>query len=144
MEQDEAKTVRERPHESRPLTVPQFFPSRSRNAASVSRAQPQTFTVPVPPQVSVPAHVPHATLLRAAPQLSLPLTFPQFFPRRAQKAAVPSGVQPHTFAVPPPPHVVFALQLPQATTRCWPQRSVPMPVPQATPSRAQNCVFVSG
>lgn len=143
MEQEEAKTVRESPHESRPVTVPQFFPCRRRNAASVSRAQPHTFTLPVPPQVSVPPHVPHATLLRAAPQLSLPLTFPQFFPSRAQKAPLPSGVQPHTFAVPPPPHVVFALQLPHATARGWPQRSVPLPVPQATPSRAQNCGFVS-
>ena len=37
--------------------------------------------------------VPHELTVRGAPQLSVPLTLPQFLPRRVQKAALLSGVQ---------------------------------------------------
>jgi len=37
--------------------------------------------------------VPHELTVRDAPQLSLPVTLPQFFPSREQNAAAPSGVQ---------------------------------------------------
>lgn len=36
-------------------------------------------------------------------------TVPQFFPSAAHVV----GVQPHTFVVPPPPHVCGALHVPQ-------------------------------
>jgi hypothetical protein len=49
--------------------------------------------------------VPQEVTLRGAPQLSVPLTVPQFFANDAQKAASVSGVQPQVFAVPPPPQV---------------------------------------
>ena len=43
--------------------------------------------------------------VREAPQLSVPRTDPQFLPSREQNVALSSDVQPHTFAVPPPPQV---------------------------------------
>jgi hypothetical protein len=72
--------------------------------------------VPAPPQVSGEVQVPHELTVRVAPQLSVPVTLPQFLPRRVQKAAFVSAVQvdpPHTFAVPPPPQVWGEVQVPQ-------------------------------
>jgi hypothetical protein len=64
--------------------------------ASLSGVQPHTLLAP---QTGVgSAHVPHEVTVRAVPQLSVPLTVPQFFPRRAQKATSLSAVQ-HTLLV---------------------------------------------
>jgi hypothetical protein len=53
--------------------------------------------VPPPPQVWGEVQLPQLAV-REAPQLSVPLTLPQFLPRREQKVVLDSGVQP-----PPPP-----------------------------------------
>src|SRR5262245_13961878 len=55
---------------------------------------PHMLGVPPPPQVWGAVQVPHDETVRAAPQLSVPVTLPQFSPRRAQNALLLSGVQP--------------------------------------------------
>jgi len=53
-------------------------------------------------------------------------------------------VHPHTFGVPPPPHVVPAAQvLPQPTVRMVPQLSAAETGPQFFPSLAQNWLSLS-
>ena len=54
--------------------------------------EPHTLAVPPPPHVSGSVHVPQLVTVRAAPQLSVPLTEPQFFPRSEQNAPSLSGV----------------------------------------------------
>jgi hypothetical protein len=54
---------------------------------------PHTFAVPPPPQVAGAVQVPQLLTLRAAPQLSVPETLPQFFASRAQNAVLLSGTQ---------------------------------------------------
>jgi hypothetical protein len=90
-----------------------------------SGVQPHTFGVPPPPQVTpVPLHVPHEATLRAVPQLSVPDQAPQALPNRLQKVASLSGMQPHTFGVPPPPQLApVPLQVPQLADREAPQLS---------------------
>jgi hypothetical protein len=89
--------------------------------------------------------VPQLDTVRVAPQLSAPVTLPQFFPSREQKAALVSGLQAQTLATPPPPHVCGLVQVPQLdTVRVAPQLSVPVTVPQLFPSREQKVPFVSG
>jgi hypothetical protein len=44
------------------------------------------------------------------------MTWPQFLPTREQNAGSLSGVQPHTFVVPPPPHVCGVVHIPQDAT----------------------------
>jgi hypothetical protein len=102
--------------------------------------------VPPPPQLSGAVQVPHELTVRDAPQLSVPLTLPQFFPRRAQNAPSVSAVQaPQTLAVPPPPQLSGAVQVPhELTVRDAPQLSVPLTLPQFFPRRAQNALSVSG
>jgi hypothetical protein len=53
---------------------------------------PQTLGVPPPPQVWGEVQVPQELTVREAPQLSVPVTEPQFLPRRVQKAVLVSGV----------------------------------------------------
>lgn len=81
--------------------------------------------------------------VRAMPQLSLALSEPQFFICREQKTAFVSGVQPHTFAVPPPMHVCGAVQVPQLAVRAMPQLSVPLSEPQFFPWREQKTPSLS-
>lgn len=95
--------VRLVPQLSAAVTESQFLPSRAQNAVFDSAAQAQVFAVPPPPQVSGDVQVPQSAV-REMPQLSALVTLPQVAPRRAQKAVFVSPVQPHTFAVPPPPH----------------------------------------
>jgi len=78
-----------------------------------------------------------------APQLSARVTEPQVVPSRAQNAALVSAVQPQTLAVPPPPHVWGAVQVPQLTVRMAPQLSARVTEPQVVPSRVQNAALVS-
>src|SRR5438034_1095961 len=54
--------------------------------------EPHTLGVPPPPQVCGDVHMPQPTV-RDRPQLSAPVTVPQFFPSCRQKAASVSGVQ---------------------------------------------------
>ena len=65
-------------------TVPQFLPEHA--FAIVNGVQEQTW---VEPQTWPAAQVPQPTV-RVVPQLSLPVTAPQFLPRRAQKEALDS------------------------------------------------------
>jgi hypothetical protein len=92
-------TVRDAPQLSLAVTLPQFFPRREQNDASVSGVQlaPHTLAVPPPPHVCGDAHVPQELTVRDAPQLSLAVTLPQFFPRRVQNDTSVSGVHvpPH-------------------------------------------------
>jgi hypothetical protein len=100
-------TLRVVPQLSAAITLPQFLPTLVQNAAFVSAAQPQTFTVPPPPHVCGIVHVPQLATVRIAPQLSLAITLPQFLPTRVQNVVFDSATQlgPHTFATPPPMHV---------------------------------------
>jgi hypothetical protein len=140
-----AATVREAPQLSLSVTLPQFFPSRAQNAALDSVVQPHTLVTPPPPHVTpVPEHAPQLAV-RAAPQLSLAVTSPQFLPRRVQNSVFVSAVQPQTFAAPPPPHVMGAVHVPHdATARGPSQLSVPTTLPQFLPTREQKPALLSG
>jgi hypothetical protein len=139
-------TVRAWPQLSVPLFEPHVAPRRVQNAASVSAVHPHTFATlgVAPPQLCpVPVHVPQLATFRTAPQLSVVVSAPQFL--EPQSCASVCGVQPHTFAVPPPPHVTpVPLQLPQLTTlREAPHKSVAVIAPQFFPSRWQSAASVS-
>ncbi len=98
--------------------------------ASPAAAQPQTFGVPAPPQVSGEEQLPQSSI---PPQ---PLgTLPQSLPRSLQVL----GVQPHRLAVPPPPQVSGEVQVPQSSV---PPQPSPMD-PQSLPS-AEQVVLVQG
>jgi hypothetical protein len=87
---------------------------------------PQTFVVPPPPHVWGVEHAPQFGSTRGMPQLSLPATGPQFFPRRAQNSVCDSGRHPQTFAVVLPQSSVAA-QVPQLEMmRRVPQLSLAM------------------
>src|SRR5438132_1257986 len=88
--------VREAPQLSVPVTLPQFLLSAAQNAASLWGVQPQTLAVPPPAQVCGAVQLPHEEAVRAAPQLSVPVTLPQFLPSAEQNAVSLSGVQPQT------------------------------------------------
>jgi hypothetical protein len=75
---------------------------------------PQTFAAPAPPQVLSAEQVPQLATLRAALQLSVPETAPQFLPSLTQNAASDSGAHPHTLGAPPPPQVLGAVHWPQS------------------------------
>jgi hypothetical protein len=88
--------------------------------------------------------LPHDETVRDVPQLSAPVQLPQALPSRAQKAGSVSAVQPHTFVVPPPPHVTpVPEQVPQFVVRDTPQLSVAVKLPQFLPRRVQNVVSLS-
>jgi hypothetical protein len=136
-------TVREPPQLSAAVTDPQFLPSLVQNAVSISAVHPQRLAVPPVPQPLGVEHVPQVTV-RAVPQLSAAVTDPQFFPSREQNAASLSLVHPHTFARPPPAHVLGDEHVPQsATVRMVPQLSAPVKPPQFLPSLRQNAGLVS-
>jgi hypothetical protein len=127
------------------VTLPQFFANRVQNAVAVSGVQSHAFAVPPPPQVCGAMHVPHDATVRDVPQLSVPVTLPQFLPSRVQNAAFVSGAHPHTFAVPPPPHETpVPVHAPQeATARLAPQLSAAVTEPQFFLIRVQNARSVS-
>ena len=91
-------TVRELPHASFAVSVPQFAVSRVHSAASVSLLQPQEFARPAPPQVAGAAHAPQLTV-RWVPQRSVAVSVPQLADSRPQIDASDSGAQPQTPAV---------------------------------------------
>ena len=71
--------------------------------------------------------MPQLGAVRGCPQLSVPLSEPQFFPKRAQNAGFDSGVQAQVLAV---PHEVPGPQVPQlATVRMALQLSRPTNIP---------------
>ena len=115
----------------------------AQNAAAVCGVQPHTLVAPPPPHVWGDAHVPHETV-RETPHVSLAVMEPQVAPALEQKAAVLPPVQPHAFAVPPPPHVSGDAQAPQEVLRANPQLSVPTTVPQVAPWAAQKAAVVCG
>ncbi len=124
------------PQLSAAVTEPQFFPSREQNERFVSGVHMQTFA---PLQVSVPVQAPQDTAVRVAPQLSVPLTDPQFFPSREQNVVSGSGAQVQTLAV----QVSLPEQVPQVAVRATPQLSFALTEPQFFPRRAQNATLVS-
>jgi hypothetical protein len=127
-----------------PVTWPQFLPTREQKAVSLSAMQPHTFAAPAPPHVCGAVHVPHELTVRICPQLSMFMTWPQSLPKRVQKAVSLSAVQPHTFAVPAPPHVCGEAQRPHdATVRGFPQLSVFVTWPQFLPRRKQRAGSLS-
>src|SRR4029453_3969389 len=86
--------------------------------------------------------LPQELTVRGLPQLSLPETLPQFLPRRAQKAALLSGVHWQMLLA---LHVCGETQAPhELTVRGAPQLSVPETVPQFLPRREQKAASVSG
>src|SRR6266542_3434943 len=76
-------------------------PQLALSVLMLTQVVPQTLVLPSAPQaqtLSAPhkygmAHIPHA-VVRAALQLSVPITLPQFFPSLEQKAGFVSGTQP--------------------------------------------------
>jgi hypothetical protein len=72
---------------------------------------PQTFAVPAPPHVSGEVQLPQLGTVRIVPQLSFPVTLPQFFPFRAQNAAFDSAVQPKPRSS---AHLIFEQVIPNA------------------------------
>jgi hypothetical protein len=63
------------------------------NEQAVEPLVPQTLGVPPPPQVAGEVQVPHDETMRLTPQLSVPVTLPQFLPSREQNVLFDSGVQ---------------------------------------------------
>jgi hypothetical protein len=127
------------PQLSAAVTEPQFFPRREQNVVFDSGVHTQTLLAL---QVSVPEQAPQETLARLAPQLSVPLTEPQFCPSREQNEVSLSGVQTQTFVA---LHASVPVQVPQGTAlRVAPQLSAAVTEPQFFPSREQNARFVSG
>jgi hypothetical protein len=125
-----------------------LLPSATQNAASLSGVQPQMLAVPPPPHVCGRVHAPHDATVRGALQLSVLVRLPQAAPLRVQNVASLSAVQPHTLAVPPPPHVAGDVQpapkLQSATLRDAPQLSLPATVPQFLPLAVQKAASVCG
>jgi hypothetical protein len=87
--------------------------------------------------------LPHEETVRVVPQLSGAVTLPQSLPSRVQNWLLFSGVHPHTFAVPPPPHVCGSVHVPQLAVRGASQWSVFVTVPQFFPSRVQKAASLS-
>ena len=103
-------TVRGVPQLSLAVTAPQVFASREQNAVFVSGVHAQTFEAL---QLVPPEHVPQLDTVRAAPQLSVPVTVPHVFPSREQNAVFASGVQAQTF---PALQLAPEAQVPQLDT----------------------------
>jgi hypothetical protein len=82
-EQLPQSAMRDIPQLSKPVAMPQSSPCAAQNCWSVSGPQPQTLTVPPPPQLCMPVQVPQLAV-RDTPQLSSALTLSQFFPSRVQ------------------------------------------------------------
>jgi hypothetical protein len=122
-------TVRVFPQLSVPVTLPQFLPSLEQNAAFDSAVHPHTLAVPPPPHVLGRAQVPHGLTVRGVPQLSVPVTSPQFFPSLEQNEVLDSAVQPQTLVVPPPPQVLGRVQVPQSRIAPHPSLTLPQFLP---------------
>jgi hypothetical protein len=107
-------------------------------------AVPHAPGTPAAPHVSpTVVQEPQLVMARSWPQLSRSARLPQAYPARAQRAASVSGVQPQTFAVPPPPHVCRSVHVPQVAVRVVPQLSAAVRAPQFFPSRPQKAVSLS-
>lgn len=88
----------------------------------------------------LPLQVPQL-MVREVPQLSDPVTVPQFLPLRVQNAALVSASHTQAFVA---LHDLPAAQLPQDAVRCWPQLSTPVLLPHCAPSREQKAALDSG
>jgi hypothetical protein len=132
-------TVRCMPQLSGSLSGPQSTAKLRQNCVSLSGTHPQTLAV-CAPQMSGAAQLPQVAV-RLAPQLSLAVNEPQFFPYRVQNCASVSGVHtglPHTLAT-VAPHVCGGVHVPQlAMVRTVPQESVATMLPQSFPLLAQR------
>jgi hypothetical protein len=133
-------TLRDVPQLSVTVMELQFLPSRVQIAASESGVQHVFGSEPAAvAQTCSAVHDPQ-DVERDAPQLSMPLTVPQVFPRRVQKAAFVSAVQPQTLLV---PQTCGCKHVPQFTVRDTPQLSAAVTEPQFLPVRAHICASVS-
>jgi hypothetical protein len=140
-------TDRELPQLSAAVMYPHVWPTRTQkaaslsgeqrtqNAASLSFVQPHTFGTPEfpPPQVwPAPAQVVPQLTVRFAPQLSVLVRLPQFFPSRVHMVASVSGVQQLLGCEAVGGSQTCApLQTPQLLVRSLPQLSAAVTVPQA-------------
>jgi hypothetical protein len=135
--------VRGRPQLSVPEKDPQFLLLAAQKSVS-DCGQPQTLATPPPAQVEVPGQVLPQLAVRGRPQLSVPVTVPQFLPWAEQKSASVCG-QPQTFVVPPPPQVEVPGQVfPQLIGRTTPQLSMVDSDPQFFISWPQRTASVLG
>jgi hypothetical protein len=119
-----------------PFTVPQFLPTRVQNAVSLSAKHPQTFAVTAPhvkgavqPKLKL-----QSGTVRLVPQLSVPVTLPQFFPSLVQNAALVSGPHPQANVA---LHAWVPAHVPQLKVRVVPQLSFSLGAPQDSPILAQ-------
>jgi hypothetical protein len=90
--------------------------------------------------------VPQLTV-RGCPQESMSVAVPQSLRGSLEEqsaASLSRAVQPHTFAIPPPPQLEGEAQLPQDALRERPQLSSAATPPQFFPSRRQEDPSVSG
>ena len=69
------------------VTLPQFFPAQLVATFIVHPQTLATLGVAPPQEEPVPVHVPQLATVRVSPQLSTPVTLPQFFPLDVQNAA---------------------------------------------------------
>jgi hypothetical protein len=90
--------------------------------------------------VSFAPHVPQLATVRERPQASVICTLvPQVSPADAQSwASVCEVVQPHRFAVPPPPQVSGELHVPHSALRALPHLSCVGSVPHCAPAAWQS------
>jgi hypothetical protein len=140
-------TAREAPQLSVAASAPQAAELAAQSAASDSGVQPHWLAVPPPPQETpAPLQAPQDATVRGTPQLSVAVSAPHAADFEAQSAALDSGVQPHCFAVPPPPQEApVPLQAPQeSTVREAPQLSVAVSAPHAAALLAQSAASDSG
>ncbi len=114
------------------VSAPQVFPWREQKIGSGSGWQVQVL---VPEQVAGRVQVPQLGTVRAWPQVSVAVSGPQVFPRRAQSTESFSGTQvqrPASQPLPPSRHE------PHCAVRGWPQSSRPVTSPHSAPRRAQK------
>jgi hypothetical protein len=92
-------------------------------------------------QAAEPEQMPHDAVL-GAPQLSVPLTEPQFLPSRAQKGSSLSGE--HATHAPVPLQVSEPEQVPQSGVRFTPQLSTVWKLPQERAASAHSAASETG
>ncbi|MDP3498956.1 MAG: hypothetical protein Q8S33_01435 [Myxococcales bacterium] len=136
-------TVRWRPHESTPVTVPQVRPFRLQKAESDSGAQ----QVPVcashtPEAPATTPQVPQEETVRKVPQRSIVESAPQVLALAWQSWASLSGLQQVRGEV--VEQVAGAAQVPHINVRCPPHVSTVIERPHEAPSRVQSWASVSG
>jgi hypothetical protein len=104
-------------------------------------AIPQRFVVEQYGTAFASEHVPQLATVRLVPQLSVTVTEPHSAEACPQSWPSVGGVQPHTFAVPPPPQVDGLVHTPQFTVRETPQLSTVVKLPQFRDPQSSASLF---